>query len=111
MVGTMILPVMVMCLGQWVVLGLELGSNSRRGGMKREEIAPGKLALNVGLIVPFSNFLRKNYDKNIGSAVNSIKKRKYSWSNTHYLGDEQVHLEMMSINPSPTGGQTEYCNR
>ena len=58
----------------------------------------------MGLIVPFSNFLKKNYDKNIGAAVSNIKKNKYMCSNTYWLSDAEVHLEMMSINPSPTGG-------
>ena len=67
------------------------------------EVVEGKRPLNIGLIVPFSNFLKKNYDKNIGSAVLSIKKRKYKWASRYFLTDSQVHVEMMSINPSPTG--------
>ena len=86
-----------------LVSSLELGSNSRRGGRKKVEVVAGKRPLNIGLIVPFSNFLKKNYDKNIGSAVLSIKKRKYKWASRYFLTDSQVHVEMMSINPSPTG--------
>ena len=92
-----------------LVSSLELGSNSRRGGRKKVEVVAGKRPLNIGLIVPFSNFLKKNYDKNIGSAVLSIKKRKYQWANRYFLTDSQVHVEMMSINPSPTGCILPIC--
>ena len=100
----MFLPLLIMLTGPRVISGLELGSSSQRGGLRRGKVESGKRVLNVGLIVPFSNFLRKNYDKNIGAAVSNIKKNKYIWSNTFSLSDAQVHLEMMSINPSPTGG-------
>ena len=100
----MLLTLLIVLTGPRVISGLELGSSSKRGGSRRGKIESGKRALNVGLILPFSNFLKKNYDKNIGAAVSNIKKNKYMWSNTYSLSDAQVHLEMMSINPSPTGG-------
>ena len=100
----MLLTMLIVLTGPRVISGLELGSSSKRGGSRRGKIESGKRALNVGLILPFSNFLKKNYDKNIGAAVSNIKKNKYMWSNTYSLSDAQVHLEMMSINPSPTGG-------
>ena len=100
----MLLTLLIVLTGPRVISGLELGSSSKRGGSRSGKIESGKRALNVGLIVPFSNFLKKNYDKNIGAAVSNIKKNKYMWSNTYSLSDAQVHLEMMSINPSPTGG-------
>ena len=60
-------------------------------------------ALNVGLIVPFSNFLKKQYEKSVGAAVSGIKKKKFSWSYLYNLDEYTIHTEMMSINPSPTG--------
>ena len=60
-------------------------------------------ALNVGLIVPFSNFLKKQYEKSVGAAVSGIKKKKFSWSYVYNLDEYTIHTEMMSINPSPTG--------
>ena len=100
----MLLTMLIVLTGAGVISGLDLGSSSKRGGSRRGKIESGNRALNVGLILPFSNFLKKNYDKNIGAAVSNIKKNKYMWSNTYSLSDAQVHLEMMSINPSPTGG-------
>ena len=100
----MLLTLLIPLTGPRVISCLELGSSSKRGGSSWGKIESGKQPLNVGLIVPFSNFLKKNYDKNIGAAVSNIKKNKYMWSNTYSLSDAQVHLEMMSINPSPTGG-------
>ena len=99
----MLLTVLVLLVGLNDISGLELAKSSRNRGM-RKETKSEKPGLNVGLIVPFSNFLKKQYEKNVGAAVSSIKKKKYLWSNTYLLTDEQVHLEMMSINPSPTGG-------
>lgn len=60
-------------------------------------------ALNIGLIVPFSNFLKKSYEKSVGAAVGNVKKKGYSWSDVYYLDEDTIHMEMMSINPSPTG--------
>ena len=60
-------------------------------------------ALNIGLIVPFSNFLKKSYEKSVGAAVANVKKKGYSWSDVYYLDEDTIHIEMMSINPSPTG--------
>ena len=60
-------------------------------------------ALNIGLIVPFSNFLKKSYEKSVGAAVGNVKKKGYSWSDVYYLDEDTIHIEMMSINPSPTG--------
>ena len=60
-------------------------------------------ALNVGLIVPFSNFLKKQYEKSVGAAVSGIKKKKFSWSYIYNMDEYTIHTEMMSINPSPTG--------
>jgi hypothetical protein len=99
----MLLTMLIVLTGPRVITSLELGSSSKRGGSRRGNIESGKRALNVGLILPLPNFLKKNYDKNIGAAVSNIEKNKYMWSNTFSLSDAQVHLEMMSINPSPTG--------
>ena len=60
-------------------------------------------SLNIGLIVPFSNFLKKQYEKSVGAAVSNINKKKYNWAKMYYLDEETIHTEMMSINPSPTG--------
>jgi hypothetical protein len=73
----MLLTMLIVLTGPRVLTGLELGSSSKRGGSRRVKIESGKRPLNVGLIVPFSNFLKKNYDKNIGAAVSNIKKNKY----------------------------------
>lgn len=73
-----------------------------RGPPARSEDDP-RHALNIGLIVPFSNFLKKSYEKSVGAAVGNVKKKGYSWSDVYYLDEDTIHIEMMSINPSPTG--------
>ena len=57
--ATMLLTLLILMTGPRVISGLELGSSSKRGGSRMGKIESGKRALNVGLIVPFSNFLRK----------------------------------------------------
>ena len=76
-----------------------------RGPPARSEDDP-RHALNIGLIVPFSNFLKKSYEKSVGAAVGNVKKKGYSWSDVYYLDEDTIHIEMMSINPSPTGEHT-----
>ena len=74
--------------------------NSYAGSRDQYEL---KHSLNIGLIVPFSNFLKKQYEKSVGAAVSNINKKKYNWAKMYYLDEETIHTEMMSINPSPTG--------
>ena len=74
-----------------------------REGLKTLRVEDDRPALNVGLIVPFSNFLKKQYEKSVGAAVSGIKKKSYSWSYIYNLDEYTIHTEMMSINPSPTG--------
>ena len=74
--------------------------NSYAGSRDQYEL---RHSLNIGLIVPFSNFLKKQYEKSVGAAVSNINKKKYNWAKMYYLDEETIHTEMMSINPSPTG--------
>ena len=74
-----------------------------REGFKSQTVEDNRPALNVGLIVPFSNFLKKQYEKSVGAAVSGIKKKKFSWSYIYNMDEYTIHTEMMSINPSPTG--------
>merc|ERR1719483_1061116 len=92
---------LVLLIGSNEISCLQLGTSTRNRGVKKDT-STEKRALNVGLIVPFSNFLKKSYEKNIGAAVSSITKKKYLWASNYSLTDNQIHLEMMSINPSPT---------
>ena len=82
-----------------------LCSSRSREGIKSHRLDDNRQALNVGLIVPFSNFLKKQYEKSVGAAVSGIKKKKFSWSYIYNLDEYTIHTEMMSINPSPTGRQ------
>jgi len=91
---------------------LQLGSNSRSqnsyaGSRDQYEF---RHSLNIGLIVPFSNFLKKQYEKSVGAAVSNINKKKYNWSKMYYLDEETIHTEMMSINPSPTVILKNLCD-
>ena len=99
----LVMYLLMLLLSVKVIVCLDIGTRSRTRHTK-EEISSEKTALNVGLIVPFSNFLKKPYEKSVGSAVASIKKKKYHWAQTFLFTDSQVHLEMMTISPSPTGG-------
>merc|ERR550519_2630172 len=82
--------------------GIVLSNNNQRGGSFSNRVKSNLPSLNVGLIVPYSLFREKQYRDKIAVSVKAIHKKKYNWLQKYSLSDQQVHFEMMSINPSPT---------
>ena len=70
--------------------------------------------LNVGLIVPFMTFRKRDYIKSITKAIASINKvpskhsreDSYTFLKKFDFKFKNVHMEMMKVNPSPTGNIT-----
>ena len=64
--------------------------------------------LNLGLICPHSMFNKRDYIKKIKSAVDDIntpskKRKKFKFLEKFQFKFENVHMIMMTVNPSPTG--------
>lgn len=62
--------------------------------------------LNVGLIVPHTNFGKREYVRAINSAVVNLQKNrgnKLSFLKNYIFQPTNIHFGMMSLTPSPTG--------
>jgi len=92
-------------------LGIVLSNNNQRGGSFSNRVKSNLPSLNVGLIVPYSLFREKQYRDKIAVSVKAIHKKKYNWLQKYSLSDQQVHFEMMSINPSPTVILKTLCDK
>ena len=70
--------------------------------------------LNVGLIVPHTTLRRREYIRSITGAINNINKvpSKHSREDSYTFLEKfdfkfkNIHMEMMKVNPSPTGNTT-----
>lgn len=65
-----------------------------------------KEQLHVGLIAPHTNFGKREYLRAINSAVNGLNKirgQKLSFLSNYEFTVSNVHFDMMSLTPSPTG--------
>lgn len=63
-----------------------------------------KSNITVALILPKIVFGIRNYKKAVNDALSALQKskgRKFEFIQTH--GQVQVHTEMLSLTPSPTG--------
>lgn len=57
----------------------------------------------VGLIVPYSDFLRKQYIGKISSSVKAIQKKNYKFLQKYSLTDQQVCIKLSpECNASPS---------
>lgn len=63
--------------------------------------------LNIGLIAPHTNFGKREYSRAINSALLSLSKMrgatKTGITNNTIFSAQNVHFDMMSLTPSPTG--------
>lgn len=62
--------------------------------------------LNIGLIAPHTNFGKREYIRAIGSAVQALQKPrgiKLTFLKDYVFQAANVHFDMMSLTPSPTG--------
>lgn len=81
----------------------EVQQTSRRGPWTH------KTNLTVALILPKIVFGKRNYQKAVNDALSAMRKSrspKFEFLNT--LGQVQVHSEMMSLTPSPTGSTNAF---
>lgn len=65
-----------------------------------------KTQLHVGLIAPHTNFGKREYLRAINLAVNGLTKtrgQKLTFLNNYDFTVSNVHFDMMSLTPSPTG--------
>lgn len=66
-----------------------------------------KETLNIGLIAPHTNFGKREYSRAINSAILSLSKlrggTKTGITNNTVFSSANVHFDMMSLTPSPTG--------
>ena len=79
--------------------GRGTGTHSRVGGSHINQ-------LNIGLIAPHTNFGRREYLRAINLAVQSLQKGrglKLTFLKDHEFTTANIHFDMMSLTPSPTG--------
>lgn len=66
-----------------------------------------KSTMNVGLLLPYTNFGVREYTKAINNAVaglhKSQKQRRPEWLKKYTFSTANVHSDMMKLTPSPTG--------
>lgn len=69
--------------------------------------AAPKNSMNVGLLLPHTNFGVREYTKAINNAVaglhRSQKQRRLEWLKKFTFSTANVHSDMMKLTPSPTG--------
>lgn len=75
-------------------------ASRRRNGTSSE--------MTIGLIVPHTNFGRREYTKAVNRTVGSLRKSKgqsklYSFLDKYNFTQHSVQLSMMRLTPSPTG--------
>ncbi|XP_055384462.1 LOW QUALITY PROTEIN: glutamate receptor ionotropic, NMDA 2B-like [Condylostylus longicornis] len=76
------------------------------------ERSSGHKELNIGLILPHTNFGKRDYLRAINSAVNSLQKvkgTKLNFLNEYTFQASQIHFDMMSLTPSPTAILNTLC--
>ena len=59
--------------------------------------------LSVGLLVPHTTFKVRMYSSAVSSALNSLVKQDLSFLHSYEFRPADVHIDMIKINPSPTG--------
>lgn len=64
-------------------------------------------SMNVGLLLPHTNFGVREYTKAINNAVaglhRSQRQRRLEWLKKYAFSTTNVHSDMMKLTPSPTG--------
>uniref|UniRef100_A0A182IWF8 Uncharacterized protein n=1 Tax=Anopheles atroparvus TaxID=41427 RepID=A0A182IWF8_ANOAO len=68
--------------------------------------------LNIGLLVPHTNFGRREYLRSINSAVQGLQKgrgSKLTFLKDHEFQTSNIHFDMMSLTPSPTAILNTLC--
>lgn len=76
------------------------------GDATKSRASKAKQPLHVGLIAPHTNFGKREYLRAINSAVNGLAKgrgTKLTFLANYDFTVANVHFDMMSLTPSPTG--------
>ncbi|TDG43598.1 hypothetical protein AWZ03_009994 [Drosophila navojoa] len=82
-------------------LRLTNGGNSLSKG-----VGANKEQLNIGLIAPHTNFGKREYLRSINNAVTGLTKTrgaKLTFLKDYSFEQKNIHFDMMSLTPSPTG--------
>ena len=74
------------------------------GGGLAYEYDYTKQELNVGVVLPYSSWRRREYLNHIRTTVNNIKKMRNSFSfmQKYQLTTLGVHMDMLKLSASPT---------
>lgn len=98
--------------GRWKYkgVGIGLGGGGGRSSHRRPNAADRRLAmdLNVGMLIPKTNFGVRGYLRAIHDAIQGINKaykknHTTNFSKIYDFGEKNVRSKMMSLTPSPTG--------
>ncbi|KAK9880731.1 hypothetical protein WA026_013055 [Henosepilachna vigintioctopunctata] len=80
----------------------------RTGGLysRINQQAHNQEALNIGLILPYTNFGVREYTRAINNAVQGLHKSKglrLNWIKKYQFLPKNIHSVHMTLTPSPTG--------
>ncbi|XP_034490735.1 uncharacterized protein LOC117794257 [Drosophila innubila] len=104
MLFSLLLPMLLLCClcpTATVALRLTNGGNSLSKGA-----TANKEQLNIGLIAPHTNFGKREYLRSINNAVAGLTKTrgaKLTFLKDYSFEQKNIHFDMMSLTPSPTG--------
>lgn len=76
------------------------------GSSLSKGIGSNKEQLNIGLIAPHTNFGKREYLRSINNAVTGLTKTrgaKLTFLKDYSFEQKNIHFDMMSLTPSPTG--------
>lgn len=59
--------------------------------------------ISVGLLVPYTRFKFREYQRAIISAMNIFKGQDFTLLHSYRFNQNDVHVDMLKVNPSPTG--------
>ena len=65
--------------------------------------------LSVGLLVPYTTFKVRDYSRAVSSAIASLRRQDLSFLNVYQLRAKDISTDMLKVNPSPTGNNSESC--
>uniref|UniRef100_A0A4Y0BI77 ANF_receptor domain-containing protein n=1 Tax=Anopheles funestus TaxID=62324 RepID=A0A4Y0BI77_ANOFN len=92
--------------------GVGGGTSSRLSGNGPGIRNSAEHQLNIGLLVPHTNFGRREYLRSINSAVQGLQKgrgSKLTFLKDHEFQTSNIHFDMMSLTPSPTAILNTLC--
>ena len=72
-----------------------------------------KQELNVGVVLPYTAWRKREYQKNIRTTVTTINKmnNSFSFMEKYQLTTPGVHMDMLRLSASPTSKMQHICYR